>query len=231
MKTRIEWCDFTWNPVWGCLRGCPYCYAKKMAWRFYNERAAAESVYRCGKLLVKLAKDIKAFKPVWFQQRFDIMLTAKPNIIFVNSMSDIEFWKPEWIEKVIEKIKQYPQHKFIFLTKDLNTAVYHKYDFPPNCYLGLTLTGDEKRKEIETNWNNPIINIEPYHRTLIGGVYSPNCKQVIIGLETNNKKAEHATVGDIKDIIKFAEIWEAKLFIKDNVYKHYPNLPKIQERL
>ena len=33
-KTRIEWCDSTWNPVTGCLHGCPYCYAEKIAKRF-----------------------------------------------------------------------------------------------------------------------------------------------------------------------------------------------------
>ncbi len=33
-KTKIEWCDSTWNPVTGCRHGCEYCYAKHMANRF-----------------------------------------------------------------------------------------------------------------------------------------------------------------------------------------------------
>lgn len=33
-KTKIEWCDSTWNPVTGCLHGCEYCYARKIAERF-----------------------------------------------------------------------------------------------------------------------------------------------------------------------------------------------------
>lgn len=40
-KTRIEWVrnmdgsqGFTWNIVTGCLHGCAYCYAKKIANRF-----------------------------------------------------------------------------------------------------------------------------------------------------------------------------------------------------
>lgn len=33
-KTKIEWCDSTWNPVTGCLNGCKYCYARTMANRF-----------------------------------------------------------------------------------------------------------------------------------------------------------------------------------------------------
>lgn len=33
-KTKIEWCDSTWNPVTGCYHGCKYCYARTMANRF-----------------------------------------------------------------------------------------------------------------------------------------------------------------------------------------------------
>ena len=33
-KTKIDWCDSTWNPVTGCLHGCKYCYARRIAERF-----------------------------------------------------------------------------------------------------------------------------------------------------------------------------------------------------
>ena len=33
-KTNIDWCDATWNPVTGCLHGCEYCYARRIAERF-----------------------------------------------------------------------------------------------------------------------------------------------------------------------------------------------------
>ena len=33
-KTKIDWCDSTWNPVTGCLHGCEYCYARDIAKRF-----------------------------------------------------------------------------------------------------------------------------------------------------------------------------------------------------
>ena len=37
-KTKIDWADASWNPVTGCLHGCEYCYARKIAERFkgYN---------------------------------------------------------------------------------------------------------------------------------------------------------------------------------------------------
>lgn len=33
-KTKIDWCDSSWNPVTGCLHGCEYCYARRIAERF-----------------------------------------------------------------------------------------------------------------------------------------------------------------------------------------------------
>lgn len=33
LKTKIEWADSTWNPVTGCLHGCEYCYARRIAER------------------------------------------------------------------------------------------------------------------------------------------------------------------------------------------------------
>ena len=34
IKTKVDWCDSTWNPVTGCLHDCEYCYARKIAERF-----------------------------------------------------------------------------------------------------------------------------------------------------------------------------------------------------
>lgn len=33
-RSKIEWCDMTWNPVTGCYHGCEYCYARRIAHRF-----------------------------------------------------------------------------------------------------------------------------------------------------------------------------------------------------
>ncbi len=35
-KTKIEWTEYTWNPVTGCTKisaGCTNCYAERMAIR------------------------------------------------------------------------------------------------------------------------------------------------------------------------------------------------------
>jgi DNA repair photolyase len=38
-KSKIEWTDFTWNPVTGCTKiseGCKNCYAERIAKRFWD---------------------------------------------------------------------------------------------------------------------------------------------------------------------------------------------------
>ena len=48
-RSGIEWCDHTWNPITGCLHGCPYCYARKMSVRFSGDikrNKAAVNDYR-----------------------------------------------------------------------------------------------------------------------------------------------------------------------------------------
>lgn len=42
-KTRIDWCDSTWNPVTGCKHGCEYCYARGIAERFRGKGDLRES--------------------------------------------------------------------------------------------------------------------------------------------------------------------------------------------
>jgi hypothetical protein len=37
-NTSVEWAQWTWNPVTGCLHNCPYCYARDIALRFYGQK-------------------------------------------------------------------------------------------------------------------------------------------------------------------------------------------------
>ncbi|KKK91159.1 hypothetical protein LCGC14_2715740, partial [marine sediment metagenome] len=47
-KTKIEWVKnpdgtqgYTWNPITGCLNGCDYCYARRLANTRLKERYLA----------------------------------------------------------------------------------------------------------------------------------------------------------------------------------------------
>lgn len=126
-KTKIPWCDYTWNPITGCTPisdGCRHCYAAAIARRFWKGRKFS---------------DIQ-FHP---ERLGEISKIRKPSRIFVGSMGDMFhdptlFWH---VAKVIQEIWKYPQHTFIFLTK----RPHHMHRFfsgcriPDNVWLGVTV--------------------------------------------------------------------------------------------
>lgn len=168
INTKIEWCDHTWNPVWGCKNSCPYCYARKTAQRFGE-----------------------SFEPHWKEKNFQRGMPKEPSRIFVNSMSDIAFWKMGWADKVLRRIEEYPQHTFLFLTKVPD--VYELYKWPDNCWLGVTITNQDTMNyfadlifEIDWNESNKIFfSFEPILEKI--EIYV-NPDWLIVGAETGNRK-------------------------------------------
>ena len=109
-KTKIEWTNWTWNPVVGCKHNCWYCYGKRIAKRFF--------------------KDNPNYEPKFYPERLKEPYTLKkPSKIFVCSMADLfgDWVKMNWIERVIKVVKENPQHTFQFLTK--NPKRYLEFEF------------------------------------------------------------------------------------------------------
>lgn len=147
-KTRIDWADATWNPVTGCLHGCEYCYARRIAERFrgcsvfdpvgdsivVRNDCGKETIYELnspvpkadGIDLIRSSKVSKApypfgFSPTFHRYRLDIPSRwTKPRTIFVCSMADLfGDWVPEeWIQEVFQACDVAPQHRYLFLTKN-----------------------------------------------------------------------------------------------------------------
>lgn len=129
-KSKIEWCDATWNPITGCSPisdGCDNCYAKRIHDRF-NDGPYSQIVYH------------------W--DRFDIPRHwKKPRRIFVGSMTDL-FQKDvqDGYRKIIEGVvADCPQHTFMMLTKRANNIrEYFNGNLPcANLWLGVTVEGPE----------------------------------------------------------------------------------------
>lgn len=160
-KSKIEWCDYTWNPVTGCLHGCEYCYARRITNRFYT--AEFEGFENLGNGKVKVAKNaIKdltgrtvpypyCFEPTFHKYRLhEPIQKTKPAKIFVSSMGDLfGEWVPEdWIKQVFNIVKQCPQHTFIFLTKNPQRYLtlletYGIFFFPTNAMYGASADSKE----------------------------------------------------------------------------------------
>jgi protein gp37 len=123
-KTKIEWTDWTWNPVTGCKHGCSYCYARRIAMRF-----------------------TKHFKPTFYEERLiQPYRRNKSSKIFVCSMADLfGDWVPKaWIWQILDVVRMCDWHTFQFLTK--NPKRYDEFNFPGNCWLGVTIDYPNQKK-------------------------------------------------------------------------------------
>lgn len=140
-RSKIEWCDHTWNPITGCRHNCEYCYARKMTARFagdvrlnkmakkdYSLVPAAdggEDLYVLDTVMLnETGKPLVypfGFEPTLHKYRMNIPAKLKMgNNIFVGAMSDIfgNWVRDEWIKEVLDVCMAYPIHNYLFLTKN-----------------------------------------------------------------------------------------------------------------
>lgn len=190
-RTKIDWCDYTWNPIIGCNHGCKYCYARKWAKR------AGQS------FLPHRAKDwTKPYK------------IKEPSKIFVCSLADLfgNWMESDIIREVLTICVDNPQHEFMFLTK--NPRRYQYFEFSKNCWLGVTITGTEDHWSQQDMYDNLItadiendctlklfVSIEP----LLGEINFDNTNWdktidlVIVGAQTMpNVKPEKEWIDSVK---------------------------------
>lgn len=146
-KTKINWCDATWNPVTGCTpvsAGCEHCYAKRLAGRF--PQIHGFGIHGGSDLFCNVR-----FHP----DRLDIPFHwRKPRKIFVCSMGDLfhEQVAYAYIGQVFSVIRDNPRHIFLILTKRPERIEdvfdYLDYGTPcggilPNLWLGVTAENQE----------------------------------------------------------------------------------------
>ncbi len=137
--TRIDWCDYVWNPVTGCSKvseGCRNCYAESIARRFWGERKFT---------------DVQCHE----RKLHDPLSWKKPRRVFVNSMSDLFHHDvPDgFIFGVFMRMAKASQHTFIILTKRPQRMLewlwsHEGFHNLPNVWMGVSVedqqTADER---------------------------------------------------------------------------------------
>lgn len=221
-KTAIEWCDYTWNPVTGCLHGCPYCYARKIAERFKGSKAWP-----------------RGFEPMFHPDRLDAPRhlgrqyynpMPKGSTIFVCSMADLfGDWVPyEWQQRVFDACLRVPRHTYIFLTK--NPAQYLKIPgdrIRKNFWFGATVDGYPNPNgylTIGTLRKLPEANLFVSFEPLLGDpgpLDLTGIKQVIIGAQTNPD--QYVGLEWVMKICEAADRAGAKVFMKDSLAGRWPD--------
>ena len=178
--TKIEWTDKTWNPITGCTKfsaGCQNCYAEVMARRL---QAMGQEKYKKGFTLTLHEDSLQ-----------EPMLWKKPHTIFVCSMSDL-FHKDvsfDFIDKVMNIIKQTPHHRYQILTKraERMKEYFSNRENPKNVWLGVTVENKVSKSRIDVlrTLNAPIrfLSCEPLLEDL-GVIDLGNIDWVIVGGES-----------------------------------------------
>ena len=198
-KTKIEWCDYTVNPIKGkCKHGCPYCYATRMYDRY------------------KWNPEVRLDMTV-----FDGLERLPPSKIFVCSTHDIfGSWIPDqWIHDIFQQCAAFPQHTFIFLTK--NPAREPCCLPGPNTWFGTSITRkDEMSRWVDLKDNCKcvvnFISFEPLLEDI--GTAPANADWIIVGAETGNRKEKVVPGGDWAfKLFDSARQWKIPIFIKDNL--------------
>jgi len=218
-KTKIDWCDCTLNPVVGCPRGCEYCYARKQNDRF------------------KWVADWT--KPQFFPERLEALKSKKSKSIFMDSMSDIEFWRESDVRETINLIKKYPQHIYLFLTKSwhvpYNLFFYHVFEqnkqnkstinqktddaiIGQNVFIGRTITGNTQFTFTD-NYNFDFLSAEPILEKIDLNLQSgKQLKLIIIGAETGNRKGKVIPKKEwIDSLVKQADDNKISVFMKESL--------------
>jgi len=127
-KTKIDWCDSTWNPVTGCLHRCEYCYARDITKRFGKNLPDLSDFASKNKGLHLLDNKIDStpypfgFEPTFHAYLLNKYIDKKGRNIFVCSMSDLfgDWVPPEWRKEVFGVCQRASQHNYLFLTKNPN---------------------------------------------------------------------------------------------------------------
>jgi len=131
-STSIEWAKWSWNPITGCKHGCKYCYARDIANRFFPT-GFTPTLYP-NRLLAPSKMEIPE----------DREHESGINNVFVCSMADLfGDWVPqEWIDQVLDAVRNAPEWNFIFLTK--NPKRYIGIEWPENAWVGTTVDTQER---------------------------------------------------------------------------------------
>ena len=241
-KTKIDWCDSTWNPVTGCLHECPYCYARRMVKRFGKELpdASGYGVANFNERLHLLENRVEGnpypylFEPTFHAYRLeDPKKWTEPRTIFVCSMADLfgEWVPEEWILDVFRAMQDAPQHRYLMLTKNPSrfSRIPEEY-FRGNAeiWIGTTVTGRndfERLLDLSDSWKTGakwFVSAEPLLEDIsddLADCFSA-MDWVIVGAESGNRRDKVVPRREwIERIVRCCEPVGTPVFMKESVRK------------
>ncbi len=222
--TKIEWVKgCTWNPLTGCENGCPFCYARRFAYRLRGRYGYPED---------------DPFRPTFHPDRLHEPEGEEGRRIFAVSMGDIfsRGVRPEWVQAVFQVIRETPQHRYFMLTK--NPERWAGWTPPENLWCGVSITSadDIGRLLSLTTYlekkatGRMFVSVEPLLGDL-GSLFSlTHISWVIIGAETGGRKGRVVPeLAWIERIVTEAKRHGIPVFMKDSL-RPLPGIEAIWRR-
>lgn len=249
-KTKIDWCDSTWNPVTGCLHGCEYCYARGIAERFGGLEYGMPK-HRMGRnhiLTVPMCHETKSgnaiaaaypfgFDPTLYKYRLGDYIGKKGRNIFVCSMADLfGSWVPDiWIEEIFKACGKAPQHNYMFLTKNpyryIELTEKGILKSENNMWYGWSETSESNRPGpmyFSDALSKPLktfVSVEP----ILDQVHPSLGDWIIVGAETGRRKDKVVPKREwIEQIVEDCRKYDIPLFMKSSLAEIWGE-PLIQE--
>lgn len=234
-KTKIEYCDSTWNPVTGCAHNCRYCYAKVIANRFKGCMESPDG--KTESILAVLDEPKKrktksgammpapypyGFIPTFHKYRLNDLSTKHfGKTIFVCSTADLfDFIMPtEWIREVFAKCLEHPEHRYLFLTKNP-----FRYDsladegiLPNNSNFWYGTTLEKMSFYFNKPGYNCFLSIEPIMSNVFSERKKPDgIKWMVMGAMTGRERKHFIpTIERVQYICDAAE--GIPIFMKDSL--------------
>jgi protein gp37/ParB-like chromosome segregation protein Spo0J len=217
-STKIEWAEWSWNPVTGCKHDCSYCYARDIALG-RGRIAAFPQGFEPTFLPERLAAPRNTKVPAQASQHIGL------RNVFTCSMADLfGKWVPhEWIDAVLAVVRENPQWNFLFLTKFPQRLT--EFDFPENAWVGTTVDAQARVKLAEdafarvratVRW----LSIEPLLEPLVFEHLEHFDWLAIGGASASSETpAWHPPLSWVADLEHQAHAVGAKVYHKSNLYQ------------
>ena len=242
--TKIEWAlnpdgtqGYTWNPITGCLKGCEYCYARKLANNSFfgiKEKYLANdeiATTLTGLDLVELHKaNCNPFYPRWWADRYKKLnnYLGVGKGIFTCDMSDLfGIGIPEkWTRDVLSAISWSRRNRFYLLTKQPQNLIKFS-PFPDNVWLGVSVT---KKEELypaiwgltgDVHCSKRFLSFEPLLENVLDQVLPAEWDEaidwVIVGAQSPRNDKTFPEWKWVKRIIACCDLANIPVFLKNNL--------------
>lgn len=231
--TKIEWCDFTFNPWLGCTNvspGCDHCYAEALMDKRYHKVQWGAGQPRVRTSEANWRMPIKWDKAAAAAGRRDRVFCASLADVFDNEVD------PVWRADLFKLIADTPNLDWLLLTKRIGNAArmfpfgWQDFGPPANVWIGATIVNQEEYdrdigKLLSTPAKKHFISMEPLLGAIdmrLGGAsmptYSPHrpllpLDLVIVGGESG-PKARDFDIGWCRSIVAQCKAAGVACFVK-----------------